>query len=397
MLRKIFSIKQCLLLVLFTCVCGEVSIASDSQVVESGAQHTDDSVLVADWAMQARAFRNAQKKYQQQIRSKWHKAIISNQTQWVEYDDGFNVRRMVDFEQNQIRISMKTRVLEDQLDLSGMNSEAKQHLHRLLSTTINQALSRDPVLQSIPKGSSIKGYGSDELVLGELFETNRPSDNEIKSVGEKLFKKSWVSYQEVASVSSVKIKENTTYVIPLPDDRILKKAKKYKPMVLQESREQSLSASLMLAIIHTESHFNPLAQSRIPAFGLMQVVPGTAGRDATKKIFNKPTLLSAEYLFNPKNNLKVGMTYFNLLYFQYFSEVKNANSRMYLSIAAYNGGITAVAKAFHPTGRLSDALPVINDLNDQVLLQRLRRDLASLETRNYLKKVLTRRSQYRYI
>ncbi len=67
---------------------------------------------------------------------------------------------------------------------------------------------------------------------------------------------------------------------------------------------------LALAIIHIKSSFNPMAVSYIPAYGLMQIVPQTAGRDVTKNLFGKPMILTPSYLFNKKNNINIGTGYF---------------------------------------------------------------------------------------
>jgi soluble lytic murein transglycosylase-like protein len=50
-------------------------------------------------------------------------------------------------------------------------------------------------------------------------------------------------------------------------------------MVRQASRKYGVDESLILAIMQTESSFNPYAVSRSDALGLMQVVQHSAGKD----------------------------------------------------------------------------------------------------------------------
>ena len=184
------------------------------------------------------------------------------------------------------------------------------------------------------------------------------------------------------NIFSVKIK--------LPPKRILIKAKKYKPLAEKHAKKYKLSKALILAIIHTESSFNPLARSPIPAYGLMQIVPQTAGKDATRIIYGRPVLLSPSYLYNDRKNILVGSTYLYLLYHKYLKYIKDPISRLYCTIAAYNTGAGNVARAFTGTTNLRKAIRIINRMSPgQVYITLLRR-LPYDETKHYLKKVSKR-------
>ena len=104
----------------------------------------------------------------------------------------------------------------------------------------------------------------------------------------------------------------------------------------QIAREHDTDIALMLAIIHTESNFNPLAVSKNGAAGLMQLMPGAA-RDLGLQVpqyknSRKPKLNSnIDERFDPNKNLHAGLTYFKMLY-------KKHLNNLTLALGAYNVG-----------------------------------------------------------
>jgi len=89
--------------------------------------------------------------------------------------------------------------------------------------------------------------------------------------------------------------------------------------------EYGLDPNLILAIIQTESNFNPRARSPKNAQGLMQLLPETAARFGVKDTTN------------PMQNLHGGMAYMRWLLSFFQGDLK-------LSLAAYNAGERAVEK-----------------------------------------------------
>src|SRR5690606_28435068 len=212
------------------------------------------------------------------------------------------------------------------------------------------------------------------LVLKELFTSQRPSAADIRSRAASLMRNSSIRYQALsASLAPVPVKtrKKLTYVVPLPDNRIRKKVLEYKPWVDRNAQRFALSEDVVMAIIHTESHFNPLARTHIPAFGLMQIVPSTAGRDAAAKLGQKPRMLTPQYLYNPRHNIELGAAYLNVLYYDYLKDIKNPESRLYYTIAAYNAGASSVARAFIDKPSFQEAVSVINSLKPDQVLDRL--------------------------
>ena len=126
--------------------------------------------------------------------------------------------------------------------------------------------------------------------------------------------------------------------------------------------------------------------SHAPAFGLMQVVPATAGQDVYRFLYHADGLPSREDLLNPEDNIRYGTAYLHLLQDRYLGEIKDPVSREYCVIAAYNAGAGAVLRTFDPDrDRAPDR---INRMPPLDVLAVLRTELPSDEGRRYLVKVM---------
>lgn len=169
-------------------------------------------------------------------------------------------------------------------------------------------------------------------------------------------------------------------------------AEKYKGYVERYSRKYKLTSSLVYAIMHTESNFNPFAVSPNNALGLMQVVAATAGGEVYSFLNGKQGVPSMEALFDPELNIHYGTAYLHLLRSRYFGDVLNKTSRDICVIAAYNGGPGAVLRVFDKDIRL--AVAKINTLTPQALYETLVEKMPSSESRRYVSTVLSRMQNY---
>ena len=113
--------------------------------------------------------------------------------------------------------------------------------------------------------------------------------------------------------------------------------------------EYGVDRSLVKAVIHAESGYNPNAVSNKGAAGLMQLMPKTA---SDLKVANS---------FNPSDNIRGGVRYLRFL----LDTFKGDEA---LALAAYNAGLSKVAKY--------GGIPPYE------------------ETRNYVSKVLSYRKHY---
>ena len=93
--------------------------------------------------------------------------------------------------------------------------------------------------------------------------------------------------------------------------------------VIGLAAEFKLDPRLVMALIGTESNFDPTARSPKNAYGLMQLIPETAAR------------FRVEDVLDPVQNLRGGMAYLSWLLSYYRGDV-------ILALAAYNAGERAV-------------------------------------------------------
>jgi len=185
----------------------------------------------------------------------------------------------------------------------------------------------------------------------------------------------------------LKKQKNIYYVtFNLAKNSLNVREKKYLPFVNIYSKKYSISKPLILGIIKTESDFNPYAVSYVPAFGLMQIVPTTAGIEGYERAYGYKKIPSKEFLFVPKNNINIGSAYLNILFYRYLKDIKNSVSREYLAICAYNSGIGNVFRVF--SVRKDRAIAIINNLSPREVYLRLINRLPTDEGRRYLPKVL---------
>lgn len=99
----------------------------------------------------------------------------------------------------------------------------------------------------------------------------------------------------------------------------------YDDVISEAARRNGLSTSLLKALIHVESYFNPRAVSKKGAMGLMQIMPE-----------NLP-LLNIEDPFDPWENIMGGAAYLRAM-------LERFSGQLPLALAAYNAGPGAVEK-----------------------------------------------------
>jgi len=172
------------------------------------------------------------------------------------------------------------------------------------------------------------------------------------------------------------------------------RARKFHPIVRTQAQKFNIDPALIMAMIHTESDFNPNARSPASAYGLMQLVPHTAGREAYHRVYGQRREVTPEYLLDPHNNIELGTAYLHILKSTYLGSITDPLSRTYCAVAAYHAGPSNVWRTFVPEPSPDEAILAINRLSPADVYRRLVEALPSVESRNYLRDVIKRISRY---
>jgi membrane-bound lytic murein transglycosylase C len=364
-------------------------------------QHTEEYTgykkeLMREFENYKRILKEELAKYQRSIQEVWDTVEVSRPQTWVEYSPDRKTKRVVDYSKNEIRIH----VIEQKGESAAQAME--DALKDMLKERVQTAFERESVMSNVEKRLNTetpvvkRGKPDERLVLGELFDKPKPSEAEVEKKAEVLLKEAVVK-KEVAKKPTTETgaaKEAMVVTIPMPKDRASRKAEQYKEIVQRHAGKWEMDEPLVFAVIHTESAFNPMATSYVPAYGMMQIVPRYAGKEAAEKLWGEPKLLAPSYLYNADNNIEIGSVYLNILYYRYFKKVKNPESRLFCAISAYNTGAGNVARAFTGKRNLNKAIPTINSMTPEQVYDRLRSHLPYQETRDYVQRVSQRIGAY---
>jgi hypothetical protein len=145
----------------------------------------------------------------------------------------------------------------------------------------------------------------------------------------------------------------------------------YGELISAYSKQQEVDPALVLALIREESFFRPEVRSPANAFGLMQLLHGTA-RDIAA---GSDLRVKVKDLYDPEINIRLGLQYLKTLLDRY-------DGRLYLALAAYNAG----------TARVDQWLQDFPDANEEEFIEMI----PFSETRNYVKNILRNYFFYRY-
>lgn len=319
----------------------------------------------------------------------WEVAKMPTAKSLVNYTDDKKTRGEIDFENERIVVETIASSYEE------ASKNLKKELALLASIDTDEFNRIDPFEKKLsnikPKSSIISSSLKNESILSNVIFGKKPTNKELN-----LYTNKNINNQTIKVRNNPKVPNQKVYsvVVAMPSDAMVKKSKEYESEVTKQGKIREIPKSLIFAIMHSESSFNPKARSHIPAFGLMQIVPSSAGRDVYNFLYKEEKLVSDTYLYNSTNNITMGTAYLHMLYYKYLSRITNDESRLYCAIAAYNTGAGNVARTFSKTTNMANAAPIINSMTPKQVYNKLLKDLPYDETKNYLQKVTARMHSY---
>jgi membrane-bound lytic murein transglycosylase C len=331
--------------------------------------------IIARLEQEVKEYQQQISQLQQQVRRQWG-AVAAPATahQFVKYTDEYQSRGAMDFDQGVIVV--------ETVDPSNPKQRLKE---AIVTTLLTPYDAENPEIYS----DKAISYSGPALLAGQVM------DHEGQPVRWEWRASRYADHLVNNQVQQLQRDGRTVYrvEIPLIANHTEVRGHQYEHLVRDASRRYSVDESLIYAIMETESHFNPYATSHIPAYGLMQIVPSTAGKDVFQRHKQRNDQPTRSYLFNPANNIDTGTAYITILRDIYLKDIRHPLSKEYAIISGYNGGAGNVMRTFHTDRR--QAINVINQLTPQQVYDRLHRNHPSAEARGYIKKVTEAQQRYR--
>ncbi|WMN83389.1 membrane-bound lytic murein transglycosylase MltC [Vibrio parahaemolyticus] len=310
------------------------------------------------------------------IKKRWGQREVkfAGKSNYVKYIDNYLSRAEVDFKKGLITIETVS------------PTEPQKHLRNAIITTL--LTPDDP--------ANVDLFSSKEIKLeGQPFLYKQVLDQDKKPIQWSWRANRFADYLIANNIKTKDVDFKKAYYVEIPmvADHFSKRSYQYADIVRRASKKYDIPEDLIYAIIKTESSFNPYAVSWANAYGLMQVVPKTAGRDVFKLVKNKSGQPSPEYLFNPENNIDTGTAYFYILKNRYLREVQHPTSLEYSMISAYNGGTGGVLNTFNRSDR-KRAMRDLNSLQPNQVYWALTKKHPNAEARRYLEKVTNFKKEF---
>jgi len=327
------------------------------------------------WVKDTNAFDILMGQFAHNIENIWgiNEVLIAGPKDYVKYTDQYQTRSHINFDTGSITIETIA------------TTDPNSHLRQAIINTL--LMGDDPGSVDLYSDSNDIQISKEPFLYGQVLDnTGQPIRWEGRA---NHFADYLLQTKLTRRTSGLHVIYAVT--IQLVPNHLDKRAHKYLPFVRRAAEKYGVEQSLILAIMQTESSFNPYAVSNSDALGLMQVVQHSAGKDIFQ-LQGKSGKPSRSYLFDPENNIDTGTAYLALLQNTYLGSITNATSRRYAVITAYNGGAGSVLRIF--SRDKTQAFNMINQLSPGDLYTTLTTKHPAAESRNYLVKVNKAQKSY---
>ena len=339
-------------------LCGSLTQARGLSAETQWNRFAKDSI--AQFNRHQKIETNLWEQTRKQVMKKWRDGAMPGQKVFVQYFNHDSTRIKVDYKIGKVTVESLT----SDSGAFGLDT-TRANISKALSSVISK------------NSASMNSLLSTDLIQGSSKNSDTVAADLSKNV-------EFVGAEVGGDGRSRRLYRVTFKLVP---DYIKRLAKKYKPTVDRWAHKYGLDPALVLGIIRQESAFNPRARSWVGAIGLMQVYPKYAGREVFETVLKKNEIPPDAFLYNPKNNIMVGVTYLQILRDKYFGKIKNRKKRRYLMICAYNWSAARLLKDID-RGELPIRAPASEVFNK---LERITPD----ETKTYLRKVTEYSTEFR--
>ena len=324
--------------------------------------------------------------YKDQIEKLWNEFVESTPKEWVSYNADFSGRSQVDFEKDEIKVAAVVEETTTKEEKQKQEEKAKEIVKEQLISILkekdevtNEPILKDQVQNPVKKNEPIKEKEIEQL-----------AEDIVKNATTKVF---------VNEDGKKQIKYEIS--LSLMPNNIKTRVEKFKSIIEEFCRKHDVDPKVAMAIIHTESFYNPKAYNRHGnAYGMMQIVPRYAGQTMNYALFKKRGKPSSKQLYDPRTNMEMGIGYIRWLANNKWPKVKNKTNQYWAIICSYNGGPGSVYKAM--TGKMNKIsqkkwdkmMDDLNTMDSDKLYKKLHKDIPWEETRKYIKIVKDRMDKY---
>ncbi|GAD32432.1 membrane-bound lytic murein transglycosylase C [Photobacterium leiognathi lrivu.4.1] len=292
---------------------------------------------------------------------------------YVKYFDGYRTRAHIDFDSGKIYVSTVAQYAPE--------------------ATLKKAIEETLLMPADP--SQVDLFSDKSIPLnGKPFLLGQVKDHDNQDIQWPWRAGRFADYLIENKLRTKTLKRGTAYYVEIDmvSDHLEQREYQYADLIKRASRQYGISEDLIYAVVKTESSFNPFAVSHAGAYGLMQVIPKTAGADVFKLVKNKPGIPTKDYLFDPANNIDTGTAYLHILQTRYLRDVRNPTTKHYSMISAYNSGTGGVLSTFDSDRQR--AMDKLNQLQPNQAYWALTNKHPKLEARRYLEKVLNFQKEF---